>query len=85
MSASISRVVISFRSGSVGFRSEEVSQSSTTYLSSLFDNKYHSNWSFACHFDLIRNRGFSGELLFFGLLLVLVCVSIFVELLCVVK
>ena len=33
-----------------GLRSEEVSQSSTSNQSSLFDNRYHSNWSFACHF-----------------------------------
>ena len=51
--ASISRVTICFRSRSVGLRSEEVSQSSTTNLSSLFDNRYHSNWSFACHFEIM--------------------------------
>ena len=52
-----------FRSRSVGLRSEEVSQSSTSNLSSLFENSFLSNWNF-CLSLLIY---VSGELLFVGL------------------
>ena len=39
-----------FRSRSVGLRSDEVSQFSSTNQFSLFHNSYHSSWSFVCHF-----------------------------------